>query len=47
MEIAKQNSVSISYLTTEPESLRNLIEEELINCSDKKQLWNGKKKDAE
>lgn len=42
-EILKKNKVEYSYLITQPESLRNLIEEELI-CffKDKTSLWNGK-----
>lgn len=41
-EIAKKNTVEFSFFTTEPESLRNLIEEELINIYGK-ELWNGRK----
>jgi hypothetical protein len=41
-EAAKNNKVLISYLLTNPESLRNLIEEELIkDCSSN--LWNRRK----
>lgn len=38
-EIEKKNSVKLNFITTEPESIRNVIEEELIKIY-KPNLWN-------
>lgn len=38
-EIKKGNLVRLNFITTDPESLRNLVEEELIKIY-KKKLWN-------
>jgi phage regulator Rha-like protein len=44
-EIDNGNIVEYSFLTTQPESLRNSIEEELIiYFKEKTLLWNGRKK---
>lgn len=43
-ELNKGNKVEYSFLTTQPESLRNSIEEELISLfKEKTSLWNGKR----